>query len=172
MARTPPIETADRAIVAAEERQADNSSCVSPWQRRPRAGLTSVLSTCARTAPSRSDCMLGSRSRPAAPGATWSSFTHRDRCRHLAQDGSPHVVSVGLFGAQPYARQRKPRASAAASSPGIGFSRGKDWREGQPEILDSTHLAAPEGLGRRQEQEPEALGRVLAVRSGCGSASA
>jgi hypothetical protein len=87
-------------------------------------------------------------------------YTFGDRGRHVGQDTEPHVVSVGYL-----ALSRMPdnvaslRTSAAGFEPWYRFFPWEDWRDGRPEILDTTILPLLKAWAD-SKQEPEA-GRMV-----------
>ena len=66
-------------------------------------------------------------------------YTFGDRGRQLPADGGPHVVSIGYL-----ALTRMPDIAGLAASVGAGFRPWyrffpwEDWRNGRPDILDTT----------------------------------
>ena len=94
-------------------------------------------------------------------------YTFGDRGRHVGRDIGPHVVSVGYL-----ALSRIPdnaanlRTSAAGFEPWYRFFPWEDWREGRPEILDSSILPLLKdwAAGRQQPESGRALGRQERVR--------
>jgi hypothetical protein len=94
-------------------------------------------------------------------------YTFGDRGRHVGRDSGPHVVSVGYL-----ALSRMPdnaaslRTSAAGFEPWYRFFPWEDWREGRPEILDSTILPLLKDWaeGNQQAESGRALGRPERLR--------
>lgn len=94
-------------------------------------------------------------------------YTFGDRGRHVGRDIGPHVVSVGYL-----ALSRIPdnaanlRTSAAGFEPWYRFFPWEDWREGRPEILDSSILPLLKdwAAGRQQPESGRALGRQERLR--------
>ena len=93
-------------------------------------------------------------------------YTFGDRGRHLAQDASPHVVSVGYLALSRMPDNASLRASAAGFEPWYRFFPWEDWREGQPEILDSTILPLLRdwAAGKQEPEAGRALGRQERLR--------
>jgi len=93
-------------------------------------------------------------------------YTFGDRGRHLAQDASPHVVSVGYLALSRMPDNASLRASAAGFEPWYRFFPWEDWREGQPEILDSTILPLLKdwAAGKQEPEAGRALGRQERLR--------
>lgn len=93
-------------------------------------------------------------------------YTFGDRGRHLAQDASPHVVSVGYLALSRMPDNASLRASAAGFEPWYRFFPWEDWREGQPEILNSTILPLLRdwAAGKQEPEAGRALGRQERLR--------
>jgi hypothetical protein len=93
-------------------------------------------------------------------------YTFGDRGRHLAQDTGPHVVSVGYLALSRMPDNASLRASAAGFEPWYRFFPWEDWREGQPEILDSTILPLLKdwAAGKQEPEAGRALGRQERLR--------
>ena len=93
-------------------------------------------------------------------------YTFGDRGRHLAQDVGPHVVSVGYLALSRMPDAASLRTSAAGFEPWYRFFPWEDWREGQPEILDSVILPLLKdwAAGKQQPEAGRALGRQERLR--------
>ena len=93
-------------------------------------------------------------------------YTFGDRGRHLAQDAGPHVVSVGYLALSRMPDNASLRTSAAGFEPWYRFFPWEDWREGQPEILDSAILPLLKdwAAGKQQPEAGRALGRQERLR--------
>jgi len=93
-------------------------------------------------------------------------YTFGDRGRHLAQDAGPHVVSVGYLALSRMPDNASLRTSAAGFEPWYRFFPWEDWREGQPEILDSTILPVLNdwAAGKQEPEAGRALGRQERLR--------
>jgi hypothetical protein len=93
-------------------------------------------------------------------------YTFGDRGRHLAQDAGPHVVSVGYLALSRTPDNASLRASAAGFEPWYRFFPWEDWREGQPEILDSAILPLLKAwaAGKQEPEAGRALGRQERLR--------
>ena len=90
-------------------------------------------------------------------------YTFGDRGRHVGEDSGPHVVSVGYLALSRMADNTATlRTSAAGFEPWYRFFPWEDWREGRPEILDTTILPIlKDWTEGRQQPEP---GRALGAR--------
>jgi hypothetical protein len=93
-------------------------------------------------------------------------YTFGDRGRHLAQDAGPHVVSVGYLALSRMPDNASLRTSAAGFEPWYRFFPWEDWREGEPEILDSVILPLLKdwAAGKQQPEAGRALGRQERLR--------
>ncbi|HET7680549.1 MAG TPA: NAD regulator [Xanthobacteraceae bacterium] len=93
-------------------------------------------------------------------------YTFGDRGRHLAKDTGPHVVSVGYLALSRMPDNASLRTSAAGFEPWYRFFPWEDWREGQPEILDSSILPLLKAwaAGKQQPEAGRALGRQERLR--------
>lgn len=93
-------------------------------------------------------------------------YTFGDRGRHVARDSGPHVVSVGYLAlSRILDNAASLRTSAAGFEPWYRFFPWEDWREGRPEILDSTILPLLDDWAARPQQESgRALGRAERMR--------